>query len=226
MMRVSQKDWMRYVERLSAINQKAADEMQKYIDRYGFDDIDALIRYAYALTTKYGEVSSALACQMYDAMAELEDANVDPAEPADTATFSDVAKNINGALKTSLKIIAPVVGRLVKQAGQDTVLKNAKRDQAYFAWITVGDTCPYCMSIAAEGWKRASSDTIGSHAEHIHGNCNCSFQVKFKKDTDVSGYHPGTMKRMIEDAEGTTEREKINSIRRIQYAEEKESTED
>lgn len=226
-MQVSQKDWMRYVERLSAINQKAADEMQMYIDRYGVNDMESLVSYAYALTTKYGEASSALACQMYDAMAELEGVSVAFAEPASIASINAVSRNIQDAAKKSINYISQEVGRTVKQAGQDTILKNAKRDGAFFAWIPVGDTCPYCLMIASNGWRRIDSKSKRATADHIHANCNCSYQVKFKAETDVEGYHPKSILKTFESMPEKKWADRINAMRRMKYAEEKEeSTED
>ena len=43
---------------------------------HGTGDADALITYAAALVTKYGEGSAELACQMYDALAEAANAGV------------------------------------------------------------------------------------------------------------------------------------------------------
>lgn len=226
-MRVSQKDWKRYIERLSAINQKAADEMQEYIRVNGFDDMESLVRYAYALTTKYGEASAALACQMYDAMAILEGVNVDYAIPAEVADFNTVAKNMYGVFKKSQELVAPTVGRLVKQTGQDTILRNARRDGAYFAWIAVGETCPYCLMISSNGWREANNKTVGAHADHIHANCDCSYQVKFRKDTTVEGYHPDRMLRIFQSLDEKSWKDKVNALRRIDYAIKKEeSTED
>ena len=65
-MTVSAKDWAAYIKRLSALNAKAAAEMRKYIQVYGFADMDGLIRFAYALATKYGEGAAALSAAMYE----------------------------------------------------------------------------------------------------------------------------------------------------------------
>ena len=51
-----------------------------------FEDIEALINYGYAVATKYGEASAAIAAEMYDATAALAGASVPAAVPAETAT--------------------------------------------------------------------------------------------------------------------------------------------
>ena len=58
-MRLSRKTWSKYVAKLSAVNKTAGRKMQEWIDKHGTGDVDALVAYAYALTTKYGEASSA-----------------------------------------------------------------------------------------------------------------------------------------------------------------------
>ena len=159
---------------LSALNNKAAGELAKYISKQGgleSVDRDALIGYAYGLVTKYGEGAAAAAAEMYDAIAVLSGVSVPPAVPAPTATFAETAKAINGTMKTGNKeIVVNSAGRLVKMAGVDTTVQNALRDGAEWAWIPNGDTCAFCLSIAAEGWQRATARALAEgHADHIHG---------------------------------------------------------
>ena len=172
------------------------------------------VNYAYALATKYGEASASLSALMYDEIAEFSGADVPPAEVADTATYEEVAEAINGAAKISTlsSYLGGVVSRLVKQAGADTTLKNAKRDNAMFAWIPAGETCVFCLGLAAEGWKYTGKKS-GKHASHIHANCDCTYAVKFDSDTKVEGYDPDKYKTMIDDAEGDTKSEKLKTLR-------------
>ena len=91
----------------------------------------------------------------------------EPAEAAETATYNETAKAINGAAKTnSGKEVSGVVDRLVKRAGVDTTMKNAIRDGAEWAWIPSGDTCAFCLTLASRGWQPASADALkGGHAD-------------------------------------------------------------
>ena len=219
-MRISQSKWREYTAALSRINQQAGQDMVEYANRYGLDDRDGLINYGMALVQKYGEGSSELACEMYDTIARLQNAAVEPAEPADLPEYGEVARSINGALKQSPdgKLIGDPVSRLVKRAGADTMLHNAKRDGAEFAWIPSGDSCAFCTMIASRGWQRASKKTIeGDHADHIHANCQCEFAIRFSKDMDVAGYHPEKLREEYDAAEGSSPEEKINSMRRGHY---------
>ena len=203
--------------RLARLNQKAGQLMADYIAAHGTGDTDALIAYAHALVTKYGEGSAELACQMYDALAAAARAGVPAAEPAQTAAYSEVARMVQ-ATKQSLPQMQRGVSRLVKRAGADTTLKNALRDGAEWAWVPQGDTCPLCLTLASRGWQKASQAAIkGGHAEHIHANCDCEYAIRFDGRSTVAGYDPEKYLRQYRAADGD-----INKLRRVNYAKNRE----
>lgn len=219
-MKIAGTKWKAYTASLARICNTAAQKMIQYAEKNGLDDRKGLIDYAMALTQKYSEGTAELACEMYDTVARMQGANVPDAEPADTPDYGEVAKSVNGTLKQSPegKLIGDSVGRLVKRAGADTMLKNAKRDRAEFAWIPSGDSCAFCQMIASRGWQPATSKTVqGDHAEHIHANCECEFAIRFSKDLDVAGYEPEKLREQYDSAEGSTPKEKVNSMRRENY---------
>ena len=234
-MTVSLDEWVKYRDLLAQLSQKAADEFRDAVwsasGRWGGVGLaniprNELIEFAYALATKYGEGAAALACEYYDAMAELSEVYLPAAAPAETATIAETGKAINGALKFSedATYISNVVGRLVKQAGQDTTLQNSLRDGAQFAWIPAGDTCAFCLTLASRGWQYASKKAIkGGHAEHIHSNCDCAYAIRFNEKTNVEGYDPDRYLSMYRHSDGSTPRERINSMRRAAYAEDKKT---
>lgn len=198
--------------------------ISEYIDEVGVDDPDKIVNYAYKIVRTFGNGSAALNATMYDIMAELSGVSVPPAELADLPDYGEVAKTVYGTMKTSSNSseIASAGARLVKRTGADTMLKNAKRDGAQFAWIPAGDTCAFCLAIASNGWQYMSKDAMkGGHADHIHANCDCTYAVRFNEDTTVAGYHPEEYKAMYDSAEGNTSKEKINAMRRKFYAENK-----
>ena len=223
MVSISKEVWQNYIDGLEVVSNTAKALTQKYIETHEVDSEEgrkALIEFCYGVSVKYGEAASEFACQMYDVISELEGAEVDPAEPAEPATYQDTAKAVNGTMKNLLRaeITAAAIGRLVKLCGQDTTLNNAIRDKAYFAWIPVGDTCPFCLSIAAKGWKRATQNALkGGHAEHIHGNCNCAYTIKHNEDTEYKSYEPSYYQEIFDQAEGNTEEERLNAVRRMAY---------
>ena len=224
-MKITRTEWNNYVEKLSKLSDKASKEFADWAEKNGgWSAIDrqVLAEVGWSIASKYAEGSSALAAEMYDAIAYAEKANVPQAELAADVEFKTVAKAINGALKTSTNddFVSSTVGRAVKQAGADTMLKNASRDQAEFAWIPSGDSCPFCLVLASNGWRRASKKTVnGGHAEHIHTNCNCQFAIRFNKDFNVEGYNPEELQKIYYDAKGSTPKEKLKSLQ-IEYREE------
>ena len=233
-MTITDKQWNRYISVLRELNNKAAEEMIQYMAKADFTKIGntyvltsaerkALIDFAFALATKYGEGAAAAACEMYDVVATVSQANVPPAVPAKTATYGEVAKTVNGVLKQSPDIIPGAIGRLVKTAGVDTTMQNAIRDGAYWAWIPRGDTCAFCIMLASRGWQRASAKALkDGHAEHIHANCDCTYAIRFGNDLYVQGYDPDKYLQMYDSADGTKWQDKLNSMRRDFYAENKE----
>lgn len=239
MARISQSEWKRYIARLRKINDKAVDEFQKWvIDNLGYNNIErqVLIDYAYGIATKYGEASAAVSAQMYDAVAELSGVAVPAAIPAETATYSEVAKTVNGIIKNteSEDILAQGIGRLVKMAGTDTMLSNAYRDRpkgkgskrkhsgAQVAWIPSGDTCPFCIMLASKGWQYQTEWGANNHSEHIHANCDCTYMVRFDNKLDVDGYDPESMREEYDSMPGKSPQEKLNAMRREDYAENKD----
>lgn len=217
-MQITAKTWNEYITRLSRLNQKAGQLMRQYIDTHGTGDADALITYAAALVTKYGEGSAELACQMYDALAEAANAGVPAAEPAEPADYGEVARMVNATKSQNPANLPNGVSRLVKRAGVDTTLKNAVRDGAEWAWVPHGDTCPFCITLASNGWQKASSKVLkGGHAEHIHANCDCEFAIRFDHNTTVAGYDPDKYLAQYNAAGGD-----INKMRRVNYAANKE----
>ena len=218
-MQISAKTWNEYVIRLSRLNQKAGQLMREYIDAHGTADTDDLVAYAYGLVTKYGEGSAELACQMYEALAEAQGVHVPAAEPAATASYGEVARMVSATKDQNPANLSNGVSRLVKRAGADTTLKNAIRDGAEWAWVPHGDTCPFCITLASNGWQKASQKLLkGGHAEHIHAHCDCEFAVRFRSDTTVAGYDPDEYYRQYREAGGD-----INKMRRIDYAARKDA---
>lgn len=251
MARIGKKEWSKYVGTLRKVGSRARTEMLAFIDQYNraldsgvitLEEYEsALIDYAYALATRYGEAAGAAACEMYDATAELQGRVLAPAVPAETATMAETAKAVKGTMKTgNPNIIADAVGRLVKQVGADTTLQNAKRDRAYFAWIPSGDTCAYCLTLAGLGWQKAGKLTLeGGHAEHIHANCDCTYAIDFRGDLEIAGYDPHKINQSILEMTGEEydaediirmsghsakghENEALNMMRRKFYDENKE----
>lgn len=229
--------WVKYVNGLSNLDKAATDKVGAYIEHgfaggFSFENsahMRKLINYAYGISTEYGEGAAALACEMYDAVGLASGLFLEPAEPAEVADYSEVAKAIKGTAKTKNKeVVSSSVGRLVKRTGADTTLKNGLRDGAEFAWIPNGDTCAFCITLASRGWQKASLELIkNGHASHIHANCDCTYAVRFDENTKYKGYDPQKYEDMYYDAplkEGQTAsaKNRVNALRREFYAENKD----
>lgn len=222
-MTISQTAWNKYITKLAKINQKAADKMQEYISKHGFDDMNAVLDYAFALAQRYGKATGALACQMYDTIASMQGASVPSATMAELATMDEVASAVYGARKLSDVTVPSAVARLVKLVGADTMLHNAVRDNAEFAWIPSGDTCAFCIALASRGWQRATKKAIGGdHATHIHAHCNCEYAIRFDSQSNVKGYNVDKYKDMYYGADGGNSTAKMKALRREVYERDKD----
>lgn len=224
-MEITQAEWTRFKNMLSAINTRAVDDMMDWLESKGgianvsFQEMSS---YGYALATKYGEASASLSAQMYDEVATASGMTLPAAEVADTVSYNEIAKAITkvAAQTQNAQRVSDVVGRYTKRTGADTMLKNAERDGAQFAWVPAGDSCAFCITLASRGWQYISKKSFkNGHAEHIHSNCDCTYAVRFDKNTNVAGYDPDKYLEMYQNAEGDTWQEKVNSMRRAQYQE-------
>lgn len=222
-MKISEKDWKNYINRLRRINKLAAQKVADYMAKVDINTAEGmkqLLDYSYAVATRYGEAATELACQMYDAVAAVSKVPVPSAEPAATATYGEVAKAVRGKMFDTQEpsSIGAAVGRLVKMAGVDTTMKNALRDGAEWAWVPSGDTCVFCLTLASRGWQVASKKAIrNGHAKHIHNNCDCTYAVRFDGKSSVDGYDPDALYDEYINA-GSTRQERINALRRRNYA--------
>ena len=216
-----------YRDRLASISKKAAAEVQQYMMDHGFDITEEFLDYAEAIVTKYGEAAGALSAQFYDDIAEYwteveakrSRRAIKAAEATEVPTEAEIRKTVYGTLKESAEKIPGALSRLVKRTAEDTTLKNAIRDGAEFAWVPAGDTCAFCIMLASRGWQRASETALkGGHAEHIHANCDCTYTIRFDRKSGVEGYDPDRYLKMYENANGGTWQQRVNDMRRQQYA--------
>lgn len=227
---LTSKDWQKYVGQMEKLQKTAGEEFLKYADSVGYDTYK-MQRYAFELCSKYGEASSALSAELYDELASAQGAKVKAAVTSSmyeqkgglnyvTSSLRDAARNSTDPTQTMQNIVE----RIIKQKGADTIRQNAKRDGAEFAWVPSGDTCSFCITLASRGWQKASNLTLkGDHARHIHTNCDCQFCVRFDGKSTVEGYDPDKYLAIYNSAEGNTSRQKINSLRRMQYQKNKDA---
>ena len=239
-MQISEKAWTWYIERLRKVNDQAAYRVRLYLTNKHFpqtsEEMDALIRYCYGISTKYGEACAEIACEMYDQIAALSKALV---VPAPTPEMAEVAKTVVGTLATgNEEIISSAIGRLVKKTGVNTTIYNAMRDGAKYAWVPHGETCSFCLMLASNGWMSGGAGLRNGEAAHIHANCDCTYAVKFNNNTTIAGYDPEYYEELYKyehNPDGSVKmengkpverdgnwRSKLNGMRRDAYAENSE----
>lgn len=241
-MTLSEADWLTYIDNMRKINESAAEALKTWIDFYSrnganfLEAIDAQGRNFFEFATEtirgYSTASSSLAAAMYDRLAELQNAVVAPAGLAPLPTYEEIVQTTLGVAKRSYNVdeVSAALAKLVKLSAADTTLQNVARDRkrgrgkhsgAQFAWIPKGDTCPFCITLASQGWQYQSKWAADNHAEHIHPNCDCMYAVRFREDFNIAGYNPDKYLREYENA-GDTRNERINKMRRKYYAEHKD----
>ena len=228
--RVSKKAWDNYTKRLEAQRLEAYNDAYEWVMRHG--SAANTRKMMVEASIYHGRSTSALAATWFDQMAIAEGADVVKAVPINDppqirARRMAIAENmampklLAGDKEGFAKAIASAVAADVKRQATNTVMLNAQRAGAEYAWIPGGgETCAFCIALASNGWQPASKATaMGNHADHIHDNCMCEFAIRFDKSTQYSSFDADKYSEMYKDADGRNAQDKINSIRRDLYAE-------
>lgn len=224
---VSLQTWENYVGRLRKCSETAANKVIEYWEESppaSAQDWQALIGFLYEVQQKYGEAAAEASCEFYEAVADAYGKRVLAAIPAPTASYDETAAAVRAAGSAGNgKLVANVADRLVKRAGAETILNNAERDGAEFAWVPHGDTCAFCLALASQDWQKQSKRAKNGHALHIHANCDCSYAVRFDGRGGVEGYDPKAYFEQYKNAsKSKNPTDKINAMRKVQYAKNKE----
>lgn len=233
--RVSKRAWNGYTKRLEAQRREAWNDAYEWVMRRDFGgtpaEMKALRRMMVEASLHHGRSTSALAATWFDQMARAEGADVAKAvavnDPAALrarrmaiASNKSLPKLLAGDAEGFARAIASAVAADVKRQATNTVMLNAQKNGAEYAWIPGGaETCAFCIALASNGWQPASKATaMGEHADHIHDNCECEFAIRFDRDTQYSSYDADKYAQIYSDADGRSSQDKINSIRRDLYA--------
>ena len=232
MARLRRRAWDRYAARQAAQRSAASDEMSEFVlDAAKTPTRAAIVANGARIAVKHGRSSAALACVFYDQMARMSGTEIEKAVPIVIANTGRIGALVDkaapmleaGDLDGFAKACGDAVANEVKRSASRTMLSNAKRDGAQFAWVPQGsETCAFCISVASNGWTYARKGTVDNHADHIHPNCECEFCVRFDSETQVAGYDPKAYEETYKDADGKNSKDKINSIRRDLYQENKD----
>ena len=231
MAKVKRSSWNRYSARQAAQREAAAAEMMAYsMDAAGKASVATIAKNGTRIAIKHGRAAAALACVWYDKMAAEAKVDVQKADPVVVANSGRIAAQVNdatryidaGDVEAFAKECGDAVAGEVKRSVSRTMMKNARRDQAEFAWVPQGsETCAFCEALASNGWTPARRETaMGDHNEHIHPNCECEFAVRFNGEDTIAGYDEKVeeLREKYRSAEGKSSKAKINSMRRDNYA--------
>lgn len=229
-MRLSRRQWRRYQQAHADIQRRASEEAMAYFDSLPWDEdptlAEQLMQAKVAeLVERYGLADGEVSAIYYDELMALQGASVPPAAIAEPRTVW-AAQGTSDALRhattpeTAREAVGGTTARAVKRCGLETTQNAAVRDRAMWAWVCVGDTCPFCRALGSQGWVHASRAVrAGQHAEHVHANCDCQFVVKPAGSTlEVEGYDPDALLEEYRDAaDGGGWRGHVNAMRRADY---------
>ena len=228
--RIGAEAWRRYREAHAKLREDAAKRLEEFFDSLPWDaeparSLRLLCEFADQLLFEYGTADATLSASLYD---ELMQGAAPMAELAELPSSRIVAQNMADAIgkATSTEAARSLVGgemqRLVKRCGVETMRQNAIAHDAMWAWVCIGDSCAFCRTLGSQGWVEASKAVrAGTHAEHIHGNCDCEFVVKKPGDElAVDGYDPDALLDEYLESDGHTSKERINAMRRADYTQE------
>lgn len=229
-MRLSRRQWRRYQQAHADIQRRASEEAMAYFDTLPWDEdptlAEQLMQAKVAeLVERYGLADGEVSAIYYDELMALQGASVPPAAIA-TPRIVWAAQDTSDALRhattpeTAREAVGGTTARAVKRCGLETTQGAAVRDKAMWAWVCIGDTCPFCRALGSQGWVRASKAVMaGQHAEHVHANCDCQFVVKPAGSTlEVEGYDPDALLEEYRDAaDGGGWRSHVNAMRRADY---------
>ena len=167
---------------------------------------EAAISIANTVLESYGDVSSSLACNLFDSVMEAEGIPVPAAqmyvgvrEGAVEGTVRRVVGGVDGS-QASLDAFTQAVGQLVERetrlAANTTVEENvervaktkAGRDVRYARVPTRAVPCEWCAMLASRGFVYRSAERAEAASHH---HCTCTIVPGVQGVTEVAGYDPG-----------------------------------
>jgi hypothetical protein len=225
--RIYASDWQRYREAHAKLRGEAARKLEEYFDQLPWDTdprraLQRLCDFADQLLLEYGTADATLSASLYDEMMRGSAPMAELAElPSSATVYANMRDAITRAtsLESARSMATGEMQRLVKRCGVETMRQNAVAHDAMWAWVCIGDTCAFCRTLGSRGWVSASRAVqAGTHAEHIHGNCDCEFVVRRPGDElEIEGYDPDALRAEYEAADGKSSKDVINAMRRADY---------
>lgn len=239
--------WDNYLDSRNAVERRAAYNLTHILQNLDFvsmseAEITATVNRIYGqIYEVFGDASEMVAREWLDAVAEKQAAHmqrVKPLEPQPDAqelaqkmerraqrtrsATSDFAATLHDRGKdAAIEEAAARIAADVKADGNDALLEDGRTRGYEFAWVPRGDTCAFCIALAANGWTATKKD-IDSFKQHVHTHCDCELAARpIGSSQNPPGYDPDYYAHIYESANGGkgSSTDKINAIRRAQYAE-------
>lgn len=158
-----------------------------------------------AVLEEYGSASSALACDLFDAVMEAEGINVPGAQALSGVrseavggtvrrVVGDVGEGGDG-LARFVEHVGALAAYETRRAATDTMTSNVSRAartrsgrNVRYARVPSGlDPCTWCAMLASRGFVYTSSDNAEAGSHH---HCTCTVVPGVKGRTQVDGYDP------------------------------------
>lgn len=221
---LSSESLSRYREGMDALSEGAAEYVAGVLsdavaaspDLTVADLRDLAIEAMGAAVEKFGEMSSALACELYDMQsgdgrAASTTQRVTATRSAERVARYQAGRLADGDLKSFSRACADYVSDCVRRVAGQTIMDNCRRSSATgrpgrggarrryrhpkradrgvrFARIPQGgDTCTFCAMLASRGFVYWSAETAGKF-DHFHRGCRCL--VVADADGAAEGYDP------------------------------------
>lgn len=192
-MKVSQKRFELQANRITKLSKSAAKAMERAFEEAATEwEVVELVT---ELGAAYSKMSEGVTAQFYNDIrkaAKPKSAysavinngfNRDKAVAATVAITNEFYSST--ATKPLPQLLGDYLGRVIKNAADECVRWNARRDPAKprYAFVPNGDACAFCVMRASLGYTYPSADSVESHA-----HCTCTATPVFG-DMKVQGYN-------------------------------------
>ena len=172
---------------------------------------DALLDVAPELITAYSDANASLAAEWYDEV-QPSGRSYRPvlAGPVPDAQMRATIRWAVGPMwqagdwDAALLRLISGSSRITRDAGRDTIERNALSDPKSGAWVRIArhDACPFCLMLASRGAVYHTKETAGGGEHGFHDNCRCTVSPVFGGG-DVPEFNRQLSERWQEVTRGT-----------------------
>mgnify|MGYP007133706647 CR=1 FL=1 len=195
-----------FAERHTALTDSMRERMERVLAGVDTSDRVAIYARVFALLQPYTDMASALAAQFYNGIRRASGLPDDYEATAVNSLNADfVWTDVNSVLdevddgRNTVprdKLISDVAGGYMKDASDNSVRANARRDPSRprYAMVPNSDACAFCVMRASLGYHYPEKQRVKSHH-----SCTC-VPVPVFGDAKVEGYDPQAYLDQYEEA--------------------------